>query len=140
MTDLSEATLVDPDRVAWDAVSTLLTQAADLAADDDIPITGHVLEAGAFGECRAWHLHEDDAAPWVLRQARFQIACTLALPPRDPDDPLIDTMLEVLARHPTRVQARVLRAAAARLPHRPADASAQSTTDAHGQQLRTPRP
>ncbi|TDD61322.1 hypothetical protein E1293_45050 [Actinomadura darangshiensis] len=114
MTEASPAGKVD--RQAWAAVYTLLTQATDLAADD-IPITSKVLEAGAFGECRAWQLPEGDTPSWVLRQTRYQIACTLALPPRDPDDPLIDTVLEVLARHPTAIQARVLRAAATHLPN-----------------------
>ncbi|MGP4029719.1 hypothetical protein [Actinomadura sp. 3N407] len=136
MTEASPAGQVD--RLAWGAVYTLLTQATNLAADD-IPITSKVLEAGAFGECRAWQLPERDTPSWILRQTRYQIACTLALPPRNPDDPLIDTVLEILARHPTEIQARVLRAAATHLPHHPADTSAR-TTGAHGRQLRASRP
>lgn len=116
MTEASPARQVD--RLVWGAVYTLLTQASNLAADD-IPITSKVLEAGAFGECRAWQLPEGDTPSWVLRQTRYQIACILALPPGDLDDPLIDTVLEVLARHPTEIQARVLRAAALTCPTTP---------------------
>ena len=120
---------VPADEAAWGAVSTLLTQAAELAAEDDVPTTPQVLEAGAFGECRAWHL-PDHTAHWVLRQARYQIACTLAsaIPLRDPDDPLINTVLDVLAHHPTDIQARVLQAATTHLPHHPAACEARPAT------------
>ncbi|WP_395107257.1 hypothetical protein [Actinomadura sp. SCN-SB] len=99
-------------RTPYFAVQTLLTNAADIAADDDIAVTATMLQAGAICECQAHHLYEHLTVQWVLQQARYQIARTLTDLVRQPHDPLIDLILDVLAHHPPHLQARVLRRAA----------------------------
>jgi hypothetical protein len=94
------------------AVYALLTQLADIVTDDDIPVTEALLEAGAFGECQALSLQAADTVESVLQRARYEIARTITVVPRGPQDPVVGAVLEILGHHPAQVQARILRAAA----------------------------
>lgn len=96
-----------------DAVRELLTKTADLIAEDDgVTCTEDFLRDGAVWEADLCKLPGSKAASWVAREARYRIACTVAIAPRDRDDPMIGVVIEVLARHPAQVQANILRAAA----------------------------
>lgn len=108
-----------PDRPEWDVLAGLFRAAADIIEDDNQSLTEHLLRETAICECQAWELPEPHATDWLTAEARYQIACTVAIRPRHHDDPLIAAVIEILAAHPPQVQARILRATAQRLapPH-----------------------
>jgi hypothetical protein len=91
--------------------------AADIIEHDgDTAVSSGLLEEGAWCECEVWDLPASEAAWWIAREARYRIACVLGVRPHDRDDPINGLIINALARHPTAVQARILRATAHGLP------------------------
>lgn len=111
------------------AVRALLIKTAlTVGALDSVPSLDGLLHAGAPEEVREWGLPGVDAPSRLVREARFQITRTVAIEPRDRDDPLISLVIEVLERHPAEAVARILRAAAhPRLPASPAPPPGQQS-------------
>jgi hypothetical protein len=96
-----------------EAVCELLTKTAITVGEcDGVPGLDGLLHAGATEEVRAWGLPGVDAPSRLVREARDQLTRTIAIEPRDRDDPLIGLVIGVLERHPAEPVARILQAAA----------------------------
>ncbi|GLY79190.1 hypothetical protein Airi01_074570 [Actinoallomurus iriomotensis] len=105
-----------------EAVHALLTETAlKVGALDGVPDLDDLLRAVATAQVRQWGLPGVDAPFRLVREARFQITRTIAIEPRDRDDPLIGLVMQVLERHPAEPVARILQAAARRVSGRTSD-------------------
>jgi hypothetical protein len=102
-----------------EAVRALLTETAmRVGALDGVPRLDDLLRGVATAEARQWGLPGVNAPSRLVREARFQITRTIAIEPRDRDDPLIGLVMQVLERHPAEPVARILAAAARKVSGR----------------------
>lgn len=107
-----------------EAVCALLTKTAITVGEcDGVPSLDGLLHVGAREEVRVWGLPGVDAPSRLVREARYQLVRTIAIEPRDRDDPLIGLVVEVLERHPAEPVARILQAAARNASGRTSDPS-----------------